>query len=91
MPMACSLRAQNRQDQLRRLLILGTRAALFVSLLIGGVLFLRGSSFIGFWIGHKLSGRKLRMRFLSALAQVGDRVGDNIPFGLGKHEPFALW
>jgi len=94
MPMASNLAAQDRQDQLRRLLIQGTRAALLVSLPIGGVLFFRGSTFIGLWMGQQYaqpSGRILRILLLSALALAGNRVGGNIVFGLGKHKPFALW
>lgn len=94
MPMASNLAAQNRQDQLRRLLIQGTRAALLVSLPVGGVLFFRGSTFIGLWMGQQYaqpSGRILRILLLSALALAGNRVGGNIVFGLGKHKPFALW
>jgi O-antigen/teichoic acid export membrane protein len=92
--MASNLAAQDRQDQLRRLLIQGTRAALFVSLPIGGVLFFRGPTFIGLWMGQQYaqpSGRILRILLLSALALAGNRVGGNIVFGLGKHKPFALW
>jgi len=94
MPMASNLAAQNQQDQLRRLLIQGTRAALLVSLPIGSVLFFRGSTFIGLWMGQQYaqpSGRILRILLLSTVALTGNRVGANIVFGLGKHKPFALW
>ena len=94
LPVATNLAAQDRQDQLRRLLIQGTRAALFVSLPVGGVLFFRGSTFIGLWMGQQYaqpSGRILRILLLSTVAIAGNRVGGNIVFGLGKHKPFALW
>jgi O-antigen/teichoic acid export membrane protein len=94
MPLASTLGAQDQQDQLRRLLIQGTRAALFVSLPVGGVLFFRSSTFIGLWMGQQYaqpSGRILRILLLSTLALAGNRVGGNIVFGLGKHKPFALW
>jgi O-antigen/teichoic acid export membrane protein len=94
MPMASNLAAQDRQDQLRRLLIQGTRAALFASLPVGGVLFFRGSTFIGLWMGQQYaqpSGHILRILLLSTVALAGNRVGGNIVFGLGKHRPFALW
>jgi O-antigen/teichoic acid export membrane protein len=94
MPVATNLAAQNRQDQLRRLLIQGTRAALFVSLPIGWVLFFRSSTFIGLWMGQQYaqpSGRVLQILLLSTLPLAGNRVGGNIVFGLGKHKPFALW
>jgi len=88
------LGAQGRQDQLRRLLIQGTRAAVFVSLSVGVALLFRGPTFIGLWMGHQYaqpSGRILRILLLSTLAIAGNRVAGNIVFGLGKHKPFALW
>ena len=94
LPVATNLAAQDQQDQLRRLLIQGTRAAFFVSLPIGEVLFFRGSTFIGLWMGQQYaqpSGRVLRILLLSTLALAGNRVGGNIVYGLGKHKPFALW
>jgi O-antigen/teichoic acid export membrane protein len=94
MPVATNLAAQDRQDQLRRLLIQGTRAALFVSLPVGGALFFRGTTFIGLWMGPQYaqpSGRVLRILLLSTVAIAGNRVAGNIVFGLGKHKPFALW
>jgi O-antigen/teichoic acid export membrane protein len=94
MPVASNLAGQNRQDQLRRLLIQGTRAALLVSLPVGGGLFFRSSTFIGLWMGQQYaqpSGRILRILLLSTLALAGNRVGGNIILGLGKHKPFALW
>jgi O-antigen/teichoic acid export membrane protein len=94
MPVASNLAARNQQDQLRRLLIQGTRAALLVSLPVGGALFFRSSTFIGLWMGQQYaqpSGHILRILLLSTLAIAGNRVGANIVFGLGKHKPFALW
>lgn len=94
MPLASNLAAQDRQDELRRLLIQGTRAALFVSLPVGCALFFRSSTFIGLWMGQQYaqpSGHVLRILLLSSLAIAGNRVGANIVFGLGKHKPFALW
>jgi O-antigen/teichoic acid export membrane protein len=94
MPVASSLAAQDQQDQLRRLLIQGTRAVLFVSLPIGGALWFRSSTFIGLWMGQQYaqpSGHVLRILLLSTLPLAGNRVGGNIVYGLGKHKPFALW
>jgi O-antigen/teichoic acid export membrane protein len=94
MPLASNLAAKERPDQLRRLLIQGTRAALFVSLPIAWALFFRGDTFIGLWMGHEYaqpSGRVLRVLLLSAVALTANRVGGNIVLGLGKHKPFALW
>jgi O-antigen/teichoic acid export membrane protein len=94
MPVASNLAAQDQRDQLRRLLIHGTRAALLVSLSVGGALFFRSSTFIGLWMGQQYaqpSGHVLRILLLSTLAIAGNRVGGNIVLGLGKHKPFALW
>jgi len=94
MPVASNLAANDQHHQLRRLLIQGTRAVLFVSLPIGGALFFRSSTFIGLWMGPQYaqpSGHILRILLLSSLALAGNRVGGNIVFGLGKHKPFAIW
>jgi O-antigen/teichoic acid export membrane protein len=94
MPVASNLAAKNRADQLRRLLIQGTRAALFVSLPIAWALFFRSTTFIGLWMGQQYaqpSGRVLRILLLSSVAISANRVGGNIVLGLGKHRPFAMW
>jgi O-antigen/teichoic acid export membrane protein len=94
MPIASNLAAKERPDQLRRLLVQGTRAALFISLPIAWVLFFRSSTFIGLWMGQQYaqpSGRVLRILLLSSVALSGNRVGGNIVLGLGKHKPFAVW
>jgi O-antigen/teichoic acid export membrane protein len=94
MPMASKLAASERPNQLRRLLIHGTRAALFVSLPIGWVLFFRSNTFLGLWMGAQYavpSGRVLRILLLSSVAISANRVGGNIVLGLGKHKPFAKW
>lgn len=94
MPVASSLAAGERSAELRRLLIQGTRAALFVSLPIAWVLFFRSHTFIGLWMGpqySETSGKILRILLFSSIAINGNRVGGNIILGLGKHKPFALW
>jgi O-antigen/teichoic acid export membrane protein len=94
MPVASSMAATDRPDELRRLLIHGTRAALFVSLPIAWVLFFRSHTFIGLWMGEQYSqssGKILRILLLSSVAISGNRVGGNIILGLGKHKPFAVW
>jgi O-antigen/teichoic acid export membrane protein len=94
MPLASNLGAQDKQDQLKRLLIQGTRAALFVSLPVGAVLLVRGPTFIGLWMGPQYgepSGRILRILLLSTVTLAGNRTAAQVVFGLGKHKPFALW
>jgi O-antigen/teichoic acid export membrane protein len=94
MPMASNLAANDQREQLKRLLIHGTRAVLLVCLPIGWVLLFRGSAFIGLWMGQQFaqpSGQVLRILLLSSLALTANRVGGNLILGLGKHRPFALW
>jgi O-antigen/teichoic acid export membrane protein len=94
MPVASSLAVGERSAELRRLLIQGTRAALFVSLPIAWVLFFRSHTFIGLWMGpqySETSGKILRILLISSIAINGNRVGGNIILGLGKHKRFALW
>lgn len=94
MPMASNLAANDQRDQLKRLLVHGTRIVLLVTLPVGWVLFFRGSTFIGLWMGQQYaepSGHVLRILLLSSLALTGNRVGGNIILGLSKHKSFAIW
>jgi O-antigen/teichoic acid export membrane protein len=94
LPVASNLASRERPDQLRRLLIHGTRVAVLVSLPIAWALFFRSHTFIGLWMGHQyaqVSGKVLRILLLSSVAISGNRVGANIVLGLGKHKPFAVW
>ena len=94
LPVASNMAAKEQADQLRRLLIQGTRAALLVSLPIAWAMFFRSHTFIGLWMGSAYaqpSGQVLRVLLLSAVAIACNRVGGNIVLGLGKHKPFAVW
>jgi O-antigen/teichoic acid export membrane protein len=94
LPVASNLAATEQSQQLRRLLIHGTRAAMLVSLPIAWALFFRSQTFIGLWMGSsyaQASGPVLRVLLLSSIALTGNRVGGNIVLGLGKHKPFAIW
>lgn len=94
MPLASSLEAQDKHDALRELLIQGTRAALLVSLPIAVVLFFRGGTFIGLWMGKEyaqISGKVLRILLFATFVQVGNHANANIIYGLGKHRIPALW
>ncbi len=87
--------ANDQRDQLRRLLIHGTRAVLFVTLPVGWVLLFRSYTFIGLWMGQQYaqpSGRVLRILLLSSLAIAGNRVGGNLILGPWSTQTFlALW
>jgi O-antigen/teichoic acid export membrane protein len=94
LPVASNMAAREQSDQLRRLLIQGTRAAILFSLPIAWALFFRSHTFIGLWMGKAYaqpSGRVLQILLLSAVALTCNRVGGNIVLGLGKHKPFAIW
>jgi O-antigen/teichoic acid export membrane protein len=94
MPLTSSLHAQNDSHNIHRLLIHGTRVSLLVALPIQGVLFLRGSTFIGLWVGPEygaISGYLLQILMLSNFFLAANGVSSNITFGLGKHKPYALW
>jgi O-antigen/teichoic acid export membrane protein len=94
MPVASGFGARGESSQLRRLLIQGTRVALIVAWPIEIVLFVRGATFIGLWIGEEYAGPSsavLRILLLSNFFVACNSVSANICFGLGRHKPFALW
>lgn len=94
MPLASSLEAEGRHDQLRDLLVQGTRSALLISLAIGLALFFRGPTFIGLWMGQQYahtSGRILQILLVSQFFSLANATAGNIAYGLHKHQPVALW
>jgi O-antigen/teichoic acid export membrane protein len=93
-PLASTLEAQTQQDQLRRLLVHGTRAALIIALPIEVVLFFRGHTFIGLWMGEQyaqVSGRVLQILLLAQLFAIANFTSGGIAYGMAKHRPVALW
>jgi O-antigen/teichoic acid export membrane protein len=94
LPLASDLASREQPDQLRRLLVHGTRVAVLVSLPVAWALLFRSQTFIGLWMGPQYaqsSGSVLRILLLSSMAICGNRVGANIVLGLSKHKPFAVW
>ena len=94
MPLASAYGGKGEHAELRRLLIQGTRAAVFVSWPIQIVLFVRGETFIRLWMGPRyasVSAHVLRILLISTFVGVANYVSGNITFGLGKHRPFAYW
>src|SRR5262249_27201154 len=82
-----------QEDQLRELLIQGTRVALLIALPIELTLFFRGQTFIGLWMGQEyavVSSRILRILLLAFAFGVANYTSSNIIFGLSKHKPVAL-
>ena len=93
-PMASIFDATGREDQLRRLLIHGTRMTLCVSLAVSFSLFFRGSTFISLWIGKDfaiVSGTVLRILIVSQICAVANTTSGAIVYGMAKHRPVAIW
>jgi O-antigen/teichoic acid export membrane protein len=93
MPLASSLEARGEQDQLRRLLIQGTRGSIIVASPIAVALFFRGHTFIQLWMGGQyehISGRVLQILLLAQVFSIANFTAGNIAYGLAKHRAFAL-
>jgi O-antigen/teichoic acid export membrane protein len=93
MPLASSFEARGEHSELRRLLIQGTRFALFISLPIALALYFRGHTFIELWMGPQyaqVSGRIVRILLLAQIFSIANFTSGNIAFGIAKHRPYAL-
>lgn len=93
-PLASTYEAQGSQQDLRRLLIQGTRAALLVSLPVELALFLRGETFISLWMGPQYahpSGTVLRILLISLIVSTGSAASGGIVYGMEKHKRLAKW
>jgi O-antigen/teichoic acid export membrane protein len=93
-PLASTFEAQGSQQNLRRLLIHGTRAALLVSLPIEVGLFFRGHTFIHLWMGAQYaqpSGTVMQILLLSVIFSSANVTSCGIVYGMEKHKPIALW
>jgi O-antigen/teichoic acid export membrane protein len=93
MPLASSFEARGERDQLRRLLIQGTRGSVVVALPIAVALFFRGHTFIALWMGAQyahVSGSVLQILLLAQVFSIANFASGNIAFGLAKHRAFAL-
>jgi O-antigen/teichoic acid export membrane protein len=93
MPLASSFEARGEQDQLRRLLIQGTRGSIVIASPIAVALFFRGHTFIQLWMGGQyehISGRVLQILLLAQVFSIANFTAGNIAYGLAKHQAFAL-
>jgi O-antigen/teichoic acid export membrane protein len=93
LPLASSLDAAGRRDQVRRLLFSGTSATLLIALPLETTLFFRGGTFIRLWLGSEYglaSGRILQILLISQVFFIADYAPYNIACALNKHRPFAL-
>jgi O-antigen/teichoic acid export membrane protein len=93
-PLASSFEAQGSYENLRRLVIHGTRAALIVSLPIQVALFFRGHTFIRLWMGDQYaqpSGTVMQILLLSVVFSSANTTSAGIVYGMEKHKRIALW
>ncbi len=93
MPLASSFEARGEHDQLRRLLIQGTRGSILIASPIALALFFRGHTFIQLWMGGQyaqISGRVLQILLLAQVFGIANFTAGNIAYGLAKHRAFAL-
>jgi O-antigen/teichoic acid export membrane protein len=93
-PLASTFEAQGSHDNLRRLAIHGTRAALIISLPIEIALFFRGHTFIRLWMGEQYaqaSGTVMQILLLSVVFSSANTTSAGIVYGMGKHKRLAIW
>jgi O-antigen/teichoic acid export membrane protein len=93
-PLASTYEAEGNHENLRRLLIHGTRAALLVSLPIEAALFFRGHTFIRLWMGPQYaepSGTVMQILLLSVLFSSANVTSGGIVYGMEKHKRIAQW
>ncbi len=93
-PLASTFEAEGSHDNLRRLLIHGTRAALVVSLPIEMALFFRGHTFIHLWMGGQYaqpSGTVMQILLLSVVFSSANTTSAGIAYGMEKHKRIAFW
>lgn len=94
LPVASSLDSGGNSDELRRLVIQGTRIVLFIALPVEVVFLLRGRTFIRVWMGAEYadsSGYVLQVLTIAWFFIAANSCSGNVVFGLGKHKPVALW
>jgi len=93
-PLASSYDAVGNYDNLRRLVLHGTRAALVIALPIEAALFFRGNTFIRLWMGDQYavqSGTVMKILLLSVLFASANTTSVGIVFGMAKHKRIAFW
>jgi O-antigen/teichoic acid export membrane protein len=91
-PLASGLDASGRSDDLQKLLLRGTQAALGLVLPICVTLLLRGKTFIGLWMGHQyseVSGTILQILIVSQFFTIANSTAGQIAYGIDKHKSVA--
>lgn len=93
-PLASSLEASGRTEDLQRLLLRGTQATLGLALPISLTLLLRGKTFIGLWMGpqySEISGTVLQILIISQFFNVANTTAGMIMMAIDKHKTVAKW
>lgn len=93
-PLASSLEASGRFEDLQKMLIRGTQATLALSLPIAAGLFFRGGTFIRLWMGpqyERISETVVRVLILSLFFGVADATAGSIMMAIEKHKLVARW
>ena len=94
MPAASTFEAAGDSAKLVALYKNGTRALLIISLPVMLTLILRGSTFIGLWMGQKyahVSGGILIILAVPLFFSFANQTASSIAFGTEKHRTVAIW
>lgn len=94
MPLAGRFDAVGQHEQLRRLLLLGTRVSVLVVWPVQVALFLRGETFLRLWMGEEyavIASRVLQILLLSQVFSVANSASLNVAFGMARHKRVTLW
>ena len=92
-PMASSMQAVSKDEELRQLALNSARYANLVMLPMAITLLIRGKAFIKLWMGPDfttLSGTVLIILTAAWVINAGNGVTSSILMGLSKHKPLAL-
>ncbi len=93
-PMASSMEATGRFEDLQLMLIRGTQVILGLVLPIGTALFFRGRTFISLWMGPQyavISEVVLRILMISLFFSMANSTAGAIMMAIDKHKPVARW
>ncbi len=88
-PLASALEAREQKEDLQRILLKATDYATVIVLPIAVTFMLRGSSFIGLWMGVEygaLSGRVLWILSLALIFAAGNQAAASTMLGISKHK-----
>ena len=91
-PLASSMEVRTGETQMQRIVLFSSRAGTMVMLPVALTFILRGSSFVGLWMGAQyaeLSGQVLRILSITLLLWAANAVTAGSLLGLSKHRPIV--